>query len=411
MTNRKPKLRSNSIVLKLPSKRHRELFNNFYRIKNIITINKQCVVYQEHLVIIYPFFFLLFYKKHTYILETQIDQSTFFFSLSLSFSFQMAFSRLTRLITLIVLIFAIIYGWKAFFETRQPPCYTVDVKYFGPGNAPSTDDEDLSIKPFKVPFDRPQVEDMIDRVRKTRFYGPEITVDNRNANRSTYGFNRQTAESVREYLLNTFDWKKTVEELNQLEHFKTNIAVSELIRLFILNWFDFFSQGLNIHFVRMRNNPRPNEKQVAIIFLHGWPGSFLEYLDAARNLISSPNANYDIIIPSLPGYGYSDAAAHAGMNPTQMARIMQNLMLRLGHSTYVVCGGDWGSIIGTIMAQLYPGHVRGLLVTMVFSNFGFKHFLHMAAAHLISPSILLDHDEQAFLEKRYDALDALRFMW
>ena len=168
---------------------------------------------------------------------------------------------------------------------------------------------------------------------------------------------------------------------------------------------------MNIHFVRVRNAPRVNERQEAILFLHGWPGSFFEYLDVARQLSTSTNANYDIIIPSLPGYGYSDAAVHAGMNPTQMARIMQNLMLRLGHSTYVVCGGDWGSIVGTLMAQLYPGHVRGLLVTMVFSSMTFKHYLQTGAAHFISPSILLDHDEQAFLGKRYDAFDLLRFMW
>jgi hypothetical protein len=66
---------------------------------------------------------------------------------------------------------------------------------------------------------------MIDRVRKTRFYEPQIIVDNQNANRSTYGFNRQTAESIREYLLHTYDWKKTVQELNTLDHYKTNIAV------------------------------------------------------------------------------------------------------------------------------------------------------------------------------------------
>lgn len=140
----------------------------------------------------------------------------------------MGLSRLNRLIGLIVLIFAIIYGWKMFFEARRPPCYSVDVKYFGPENSASQDEEDLSIKPFKIPFDRSQVEDMIDRVRKTRFYEPQIIVDNRNVNQSTYGFNRKTAETIRNYLLNTYDWKKTVEELNQLTHFKTNIAVRGL---------------------------------------------------------------------------------------------------------------------------------------------------------------------------------------
>lgn len=161
----------------------------------------------------------------------------------------------------------------------------------------------------------------------------------------------------------------------------------------------------------MTSNARPNERKEAILFLHGWPGSFLEYLDVARQFNSSANANYDIIIPSLPGYGYSDAAVRAGMNPTQIARIMQNLMLRLGHSSYVVCGGDWGAIVGTIMAQLYPGHVRGLLVTMVFPAMTTKHYLQMAAAHFISPKFLLDQDEQTFLGKPYNAFETIQFMW
>ena len=87
------------------------------------------------------------------------------------------------------------------------------------------DTEDFSIKPFKIPFERSQVDDMINRVTKTRFYEPQILIDNRNVNKSTYGFNRQTAESIRDYLINTYDWKKTVQELNNFDHYKTNIAV------------------------------------------------------------------------------------------------------------------------------------------------------------------------------------------
>ena len=104
---------------------------------------------------------------------------------------------------------------------------------------------------------------------------------------------------------------------------------------------------MDIHFVRVTHNSQTNEKKEAILFLHGWPSSFIEYLDVARLLNSSTSSTYDLIIPSLPGYGYSDAPVRPGMNPSQIARIMQNLMQRLGHSSYVVCGGDWGAVIGT----------------------------------------------------------------
>jgi hypothetical protein len=137
----------------------------------------------------------------------------------------MGLSRLNRAIGILVLIFAIIYGWKCLFEARRPPCYTIDVKYFGPANSSLIDTEDFSIKPFKIPFERSQVDDMNNRLSKTRFYEPQILIDNRNINKSTYGFNRQTAESIRDYFINTYDWKKTVQELNNFDHYKTNIAV------------------------------------------------------------------------------------------------------------------------------------------------------------------------------------------
>jgi len=305
----------------------------------------------------------------------------------------MGLSRLSRVLAVVALIFAVIYGWKVLFEARRPPCYTIDVKYFGPENGPASEQEDFTIKPFEIPFDRSQVDDMLDRVRKTRFYEPQILLDNRQVNKSTYGFHRQTAESVREYLLDTFDWKKTVQELNKFDNYKTNIA------------------GLNIHFVRITQTIQTNEKKQAILFIHGWPGSFLEYLDVARLLNSSSSGIYDLIIPSLPGYGYSDAPVRPGMSPSQIARIMQNLMQRLGYNSYVVCGGDWGSIIGTSMAQLYPSQVQGLLITLPTPHLALKHVLQMIAGHYISPSIVLDFDEQEFLKKRFDLTDYLKILW
>lgn len=168
---------------------------------------------------------------------------------------------------------------------------------------------------------------------------------------------------------------------------------------------------MDIHFVRVTQHSRVNEKKEAILFLHGWPGSFLEYLDVVRILNSSSHTNYDLIIPSLPGYAYSDAPVRSGMNPTQIARIMQNLMQRLGHSSYIVCGGDWGAIIGTLIAQLYPSHVRGLYITMVVPSLSLKHNIQLALAHYVSPSILLDYDEQEFLTKRFNVFDYAQHLW
>lgn len=152
----------------------------------------------------------------------------------------MALSSLQRIISITILIVALVYGWKYFTDDRRPPCYSIDVKYFGSPSAKSTDEEDLSIKPFTIPFDRSQVDDVINRLNRARFYEPQIIVDHVHVNRSTYGFNRHTAESVREYFINTFDWKKIVQELNQLNHFKTKIAVSDSINSSIRSEFSQF---------------------------------------------------------------------------------------------------------------------------------------------------------------------------
>jgi pimeloyl-ACP methyl ester carboxylesterase len=304
----------------------------------------------------------------------------------------MGLARWHRITAFVVLVVGLIYGWRTLFATRRPPCYTIDVKYFGREIPPSTDAEDLTIQPFKVPFERSQVDDVIHRVSKSRLFEPNILVDHRNTNRSTYGFDRTTIESVRDYWINTYDWKKTVQELNQLNHYKTHIA------------------GLDIHFVRVTHATAAHHKKEAILFLHGWPGSFLEYLDVARILSTSSSSIFDLIIPSLPGYGYSDAPVRAGMNPQQIARIMNVLMQRLGHSSYVVCGGDWGSIIGTYMAQLYPGHVRGLLTTMVAAPSTMSTWIKSSLGY-VNPSWLLDADEQKFLSGNYNPFGMLSLFW
>jgi juvenile hormone epoxide hydrolase len=154
-----------------------------------------------------------------------------------------------------------------------------------------------------------------------------------------------------------------------------------------------------------------NERKEAILFLHGWPGSFLEYLDVARILNSSTSGIYDLIIPSLPGYGYSEATTRPGMNSIQMARIMKQLMQRLGYESFLICGGDWGSIIGTNMAQLYPEHVRGLFVTLVMPALRWHHLIRVALSQLIHPSILLNEDEQRFLDPPFHPLNHLMFLW
>ena len=139
----------------------------------------------------------------------------------------MGLSRSSRLLAIVALVVALLCGYKRFFQSTSAPRYSIEAKYFGRTIPASTDQEDVTIRPFRILFDRSQVDDVVDRLRHARFSDSPMFVDNRHVNRSTYGFDRQTAESVRQYWIETFDWKKTVHELNQFDHYKTSIAVRD----------------------------------------------------------------------------------------------------------------------------------------------------------------------------------------
>jgi pimeloyl-ACP methyl ester carboxylesterase len=99
------------------------------------------------------------------------------------------------------------------------------------------------------------------------------------------------------------------------------------------------------------------------------------------------------------------------LNAPQIAGIMHILMQRLGHNSYVVCGGDWGSAIGTYMAQLYPNHVRGFLTTSPIPGSSWKHYVQSALGHYLSSWFILDRDEKDYLIQDYNGFAYLKFFW
>ena len=101
---------------------------------------------------------------------------------------------------------------------------------------------------------------------------------------------------------------------------------------------------------------------VPLLLLHGWPGSFVEFREALR-LLSRPRPGhrvvFELVCPSLPGYGFSSAAEKPGLGTPEVAAVMRRLMLRLGFQRFFVQGGDWGSMIANNMGTMYPDNVRG----------------------------------------------------
>ncbi|KAL7031275.1 hypothetical protein ACKWTF_006950 [Chironomus riparius] len=127
-----------------------------------------------------------------------------------------------------------------------------------------------------------------------------------------------------------------------------------------------FPHSLNIHYIHVKPKTTANTKVYPLILLHGWPGTVREFYDIIPLLTtpSKDNIAFEVIAPSLPGYGWSEAASKKGLGAAKIAVVFQNLMKRIGFKKYYVQGGDWGSLIGTDMAAFFPENVLGFHTNM-----------------------------------------------
>lgn len=130
---------------------------------------------------------------------------------------------------------------------------------------------------------------------------------------------------------------------------------------------------LNIHYIHTNVDPADTKRTVVpLLLLHGWPGSVREFFDVIPRLTKPDailyNTTFVVVAPSLPGYAWSEAAARPGMGPTEMSIVLRNLMLSLGYERFYVQGGDWGAIIGSSMATVFPENVIGYHSNMLLAG-------------------------------------------
>jgi pimeloyl-ACP methyl ester carboxylesterase len=195
------------------------------------------------------------------------------------------------------------------------------------------------ITPFSVRIDDSALADLRRRLAATRW------PDELAGEPWGYGADLTALRRMMDYWRDGYDWPAAEAGINRLAQFKTDIA------------------GTGIHFIHVRGaGPAP----MPIIISHGWPGSFVEMLDLVP-LLADPAGRggdaadaFDVIVPSLPGYGFSDRPTAPGMTPPAMAEIFAGLMARLGYKTFGAPGGDWGATISTWLARLYPERVDGI---------------------------------------------------
>src|ERR1700723_3468685 len=201
-------------------------------------------------------------------------------------------------------------------------------------STPTTDNS--AIRPFqKVNFPEAELTELRRRIKNTRWPERETVTD------ATQGVQLATTQALARYWSTEYDWRKIEAKLNALPQFITEI------------------DGLDIHFIHVRSK---HENALPLIVTHGWPGSIIEQMKIIDPL-TNPTAHggtasdaFDVVIPSLPGYGFSGKPTAVGWDPQHIARAWAVLMQRLGYTRYVAQGGDWGDAVTEQMAvQAPPG--------------------------------------------------------
>jgi pimeloyl-ACP methyl ester carboxylesterase len=204
-------------------------------------------------------------------------------------------------------------------------------------------DDKNAIRPFHVNVPEAELTELRRRVNATRWPERETVAD------ASQGVQLATTQALARYWATDYDWRKCEAKLKALPHFITEI------------------DGLDIHFIHVRSK---HENALPLIVSHGWPGSVIEQLKIVDPL-TNPTAHggsasdaFDLVIPSLPGYGFSGKPTTPGWGPERIARAWSVLMKRLGYTRYVAQGGDWGALITDLMGAQAPQGLLGIHTNM-----------------------------------------------
>ncbi|MDK1373785.1 MULTISPECIES: epoxide hydrolase [unclassified Sinorhizobium] len=201
-----------------------------------------------------------------------------------------------------------------------------------------------AVRPFRVDVPEAELVDLRRRLAATRWPDPETVTDR------SQGVQLDKLQALVRYWKTGYDWRQAEAKLNALPQFQTNI------------------DGLDIHFIHVRSR---HANALPLIMTHGWPGSIFELLKTIGPL-TDPTAHggtaedaFHLVLPSIPGFGFSEKPKGAGWNPARVANAWDILMKRLGYSRYVSQGGDWGAIISDAMGRQAPPGLLGIHVNRI----------------------------------------------
>jgi pimeloyl-ACP methyl ester carboxylesterase len=196
-----------------------------------------------------------------------------------------------------------------------------------------------AVRPFRIGVPEAALADLRRRINATRWPDKETVID------QSQGAQLARLQVLVQYWGSGYNWRKAEAQLNALPQFVTNI------------------DGVDIHFIQVKSKEK---NALPVLITHGWPGSVFEFLGTIGPL-TDPVAHggatadaFDVVIPSIPGYGFSGRPTATGWGPEHVARVWAELMKRLGYTRYVAQGGDWGAVISTEFARQTPPGLLGI---------------------------------------------------
>ncbi|RAO22418.1 Microsomal epoxide hydrolase [Micromonospora noduli] len=210
---------------------------------------------------------------------------------------------------------------------------------------------DTEIRPFRLDTPEDVIADLRRRIAATRWPTRELVTDR------SQGVQLATIQELARYWMTDYDWRACETKLNSLPQYTTNI------------------DGVEIHFIHVRSQ---HENALPLIMTHGWPGSVVELLGAVGPLTDptahggTPEDAFHLVLPSLPGYGFSGEPTEPGWNSARMAQAWAKLMDRLGYSRYVAQGGDVGAAVTDAMGRQAPEGLLGIHVNLLAGAVGIK---------------------------------------
>jgi pimeloyl-ACP methyl ester carboxylesterase len=209
--------------------------------------------------------------------------------------------------------------------------------------------DQTTVRPFSLEVPEEDLVELRRRIAATRWPSKELVADR------SQGVQLATLQELARYWTTEYDWRKCEARLNALPQFTTQI------------------DGVDIHFIHVRSR---HENALPLIMTHGWPGSVIELLETVGPL-TDPTAHggraedaFDLVLPSLPGYGFSGEPAEVGWDLGRTAQAWAELMGRLGYTRYVAQGGDLGAIVSDVMGRQAPEGLAGIHMTLLVTTLG-----------------------------------------